>query len=806
MKKYILLSVLCLFIFCGNANAGNHFDTRTFHFFMAGGGTNETAERAAFVVVNGAVDKYNALIDRLDDAEKRVFDSIGGNPAAIESAVKDAALIRLELLSGITNDDFARQNLESNMSMSSAVHIFRAYSLTPETSSVDAAFAAGFSGPDSEKYGYAYKNIYSSFRTNVITALTSSIRRQADKEFGRQTTAQSQGKTVEQMEQAREEQAKEVATRQESSVRGFFARLSFALPNAVMGFFVSFIMCIIICTKIMKETNHRGFVITSLFVSGVSSFLAFSLYISKMIAAFALFFYPLLFTFIFLLSLVLISLNTNVSKFVFSLPFLRRFKNIATFGTFGQAAPRSGTSSIGTGTHGSAAWGTVPEALHKGHIAPAAASFLLGRVPELMHEKENIFRYSGHLVVCAPTGSGKGIGSVIPNLLTYPGSAFVIDLKGENFAVTHEQRKALGSMPFKIDPFSVVKDSVNSRFNPLDDLDIENEDCISVSNSIASCLIMQEKAGELSHWDESAMNFIQGLILFVKTLEAEKQTLGEVRRLLTTGKNEFDTTCAFMCTAKDTAFGVIARAGNALVNKPEKERASIISSAARHTAFLDDPRISSALAGTDFDLMKIKEQPMSVFVILPPSKLAQNARFVRLILGSTLTALTSSEKQPPHKVAFFLDEFAQLGYVEQIESAISLLRGYGACFIVYLQDLSQLKGIYKKWQSFLANAAKVFYGTSDFDTAKYVSESLGVQTIEQTSNSTSQQLMKLGGGTSTSISETGRSLLTPDEVMRLGPENPIAIISGESPYLLKRLNYLTDAEFAGKFLSNPYHS
>ena len=154
--------------------------------------------------------------------------------------------------------------------------------------------------------------------------------------------------------------------------------------------------------------------------------------------------------------------------------------------------------------------------------------------------------------------------------------------------------------------------------------------------------------------------------------------------------------------------------------------------------------------------------------------------------------------------------------MKQIEDAVSLMRGYGLAFWVFIQDLSQLKGVYPKWQTFLANSAKSFFGTDDYDTAKYISDSLGKATIEFETENTGRNSgtgVSGGGGSlnrgkssGSSQQFAGRELLTPDEVMRLGPEKPIVLVKGEYPYLLDRLNYLADPEYAGRFDANPYHS
>jgi type IV secretory pathway TraG/TraD family ATPase VirD4 len=161
------------------------------------------------------------------------------------------------------------------------------------------------------------------------------------------------------------------------------------------------------------------------------------------------------------------------------------------------------------------------------------------------------------------------------------------------------------------------------------------------------------------------------------------------------------------------------------------------------------------------------------------------------------------------RVAFFLDEFGQLGRMDSLADNITLLRGYGAQFWLFVQDLSQLKAVYPRWQSFLANTTQQYFGTADYDTARYISDALGQFTIRYRTTSQSSQTgfsTRPGGGSAGSGEHIqGRSLLTPDEVMRLGPTRPIVMISGEAPYLLDRIDYRTDAPYAGRFDPNPMH-
>lgn len=467
-------------------------------------------------------------------------------------------------------------------------------------------------------------------------------------------------------------------------------------------------------------------------------------------------------------------------------------------------------------THGSARWGTADEMRQGGHlVAPGKpAGFALARVPDAPAGVDPRFRFTGHVVTVAPTGSGKGIGAVIPNLLDYPGSALVLDVKGENAAVTARARRALGHKVFVVDPFGVTKGETHA-FNLLDRLDTSDPECVGESAVLADCLVIPDPKGQ-AHFDESARTLLQGLMLHVAGLDDSRRNLPEVRRILTAGEDVLFETLAEMAADEKAAFGLPARAANTIMGMPDRERGSVISTAQKSTAFMDDPRIAAAVSRSDFNLANIKAELMTVYMVLPANKIGPNARFVRAFIGSVIAAITSSTTQPLHRVAFLLDEFGQLGYMKQIEDAVSLLRGYGLAFWVFIQDLSQLKGVYPKWQTFLANAAKTFYGTDDYDTAKYVSDSLGKATIEyETENSGQNSGTGLSGGggsmnrgksTGTSQQLAGRDLLTPDEVMRLGPERPIVLVKGEYPYQLTRLNYLVDAEYVGKADPNPYHS
>jgi type IV secretory pathway TraG/TraD family ATPase VirD4 len=459
-------------------------------------------------------------------------------------------------------------------------------------------------------------------------------------------------------------------------------------------------------------------------------------------------------------------------------------------------------------THGSAHFGTA--GIGARHLAPAAPvdAFVLGYLPDAPRKGDARFRQDGHILTCAPTGAGKGVGGVIPNLLDYPGSAFVLDFKGENYAVTARARRELGQQVILVDPFGITG-ITGQALNWLDTLDPDSPDVVSRAAGLADMLIAVEGTEADSHWTDTARELLRGLLVYVATLPADRRTMAELRRVVTASERDLADTLDEMQVDPEAGQRIPARAAAAHLNRPERERGSVLSTVVRHTAWLDDPRLCAALARSDFNLADLKRQPMTVYLAIPPDRLRACLGFVRGFIGMALDGITAAQGRPLHRVAFFLDEFGQLGRMDRLADSVTLLRGYGAQLWLFVQDLSQLKAVYPRWQSFLANTSQQFFGTADFDTARYLSDALGQQTIRYETQNVSQSSGTWGkpGSSSSGTGEhlQGRSLLTPDEVMRLGPTRPIVLVSGEPPYLLNRVSYLTDPAYAGRFDANPLH-
>jgi type IV secretion system protein VirD4 len=213
--------------------------------------------------------------------------------------------------------------------------------------------------------------------------------------------------------------------------------------------------------------------------------------------------------------------------------------------------------------------------------------------------------------------------------------------------------------------------------------------------------------------------------------------------------------------------------------------------------------MTDILASSTFDLADLKTSATTIYLVLPADRLATHGRWLRLVVGLCLSALARDRQPPRHPVLFLLDEFAALGRLQAVETAIGLMAGYGVLLWPILQDLSQLQDLYpKRWRSFLANAGVVqAFGVNDMGTAEYLSKMLGQRTVTVRHHGRSGET-ELSRG-SENYGPAARPLLMPHEIMRLPPHQQILLLQGKPPILADRVRYFADKEFQGMFRRNP---
>lgn len=369
-----------------------------------------------------------------------------------------------------------------------------------------------------------------------------------------------------------------------------------------------------------------------------------------------------------------------------------------------------------------------------------------------------------HLFTAAGNRSGKGTSLIVPNLFLWPGSAVVIDPKGENAAITakHRATKADHTV-LAIDPLgeSGLDEEFIGRFNPLDLADIESDEAIDIVGMIADSLVVKTSQKD-SHWDESARDLVAGLILHVCDTEtASDRNLGRVHQLLNKGDPEFaEVLLAAEMERRADEEGYIPVAPNpfsalwshmslsdaanpdvrdAIIGAAQcvnemgnNERGSVLSTARRNLRFLGTPKIKEALGTSNFDIDAIKTSKggMTLYLCLPARMFPTHARFLRLLISIMLFRMEEIGLEKPacgHSVLFILDEFASLGHMETLEKAAGLMAGYGVKLWPIVQDLSQMQKHYKEsWQTFIANAGTMtFFANSDLTTLEWLSKRIG---------------------------------------------------------------------------------
>lgn len=441
-----------------------------------------------------------------------------------------------------------------------------------------------------------------------------------------------------------------------------------------------------------------------------------------------------------------------------------------------------------------------------------ADGLLIGRSPA-----GQLLRYDGpaHLLTLAPTRAGKGVGTVIPNLLMADRSVIVVDPKGENARIAGAARHHFGEVHV-LDPFG-VSGQPSSSYNPLDRLTATGPDLGEDATTLADALVM-DPPGQVqeAHWNEEAKAILSGLIMFcVAHEERDRRNLATVREYLTLPPDRFRALLELMQDS-DAAHGLIARAANRFLGKADREAASVLSNAQRHTHFLDSPRIINVISRSDFHFAELQQRTVSVFLVLPPNRLDAYSRWLRLLISQALQdiarhaegpqapreakidaqGLSEASQRPSAPTLFLLDEFAALGRLEAIERAMGLMAGYGLQLWPILQDMNQLNDLYgKRAGTFVANAGvQQVFGVNDLETAQWLSKMIGQETTGYQTQS-----YKPGDAPSTTQNVTGRDLLTPDEIMLMPPDLQLLRVQGNPTALARKLRYYADPEFKGLF-------
>ncbi|MDG6078949.1 type IV secretory system conjugative DNA transfer family protein [Erythrobacter litoralis] len=432
------------------------------------------------------------------------------------------------------------------------------------------------------------------------------------------------------------------------------------------------------------------------------------------------------------------------------------------------------------------------------------SGLLVGWSMEQAHEKPNIgfafgdacskqssalvdpilFGAEGHLVTIASTGAGKGVGCIIPALLTHHGPMIVVDPKGENAAVTRRYREeVLGQEVHVIDPMDIVAGQ-SACLNPLDAIDPADPNCVDEAASLAESLsIHMKKDSHNQYWYSRGQHLVAALLLHAACCEDRtERTLAGVRANLGLGMNGPsdgavpDSGNPLYQLLKQSPHPEVRRAAASVRNLADTTLGSIVSTAQDMVDFVRGAPVREATSSSSFSLEAVTHgEPMTIYIVLPPHMLESHAPLLRLWVNTLLKAIMRRRYRTPKSTMLILDEAAQLGEFPPLRQAITLMRGYGLQTWSFWQDVSQLKHAYPtSWETIINNCQVVqAFGAPNMSAAKSLADLF--------------------------------VLMRPETVLDLDDDEMIVQTRGDDAFIARRPNYLADPAFAGRFDENPLY-
>jgi len=452
-------------------------------------------------------------------------------------------------------------------------------------------------------------------------------------------------------------------------------------------------------------------------------------------------------------------------------------------------------------TYGSARWALEREIRAAGLLENVGVFLGRVRTGDLRHDGPE------HVMAFAPTRSGKGVGLVVPTLLTWPGSAIIHDIKGENWQLTAGWRSRF-SHCLLFDP----TDARSAAYNPL--LEVRKGECeIRDIQNVADVLVDPEGSIEKrNHWEKTSHALLVGAIVHVLYAEADK-TLAGVANFLSDPARPIEKTLRIMMTTGHLGQGrvhpVVASTARELLNKSDNERSGVLSTAMSFLGLYRDPIVSAVTRRCDWRIADLveAEHPVSLYLVVPPSDISRTKPLIRLVLNQIGRRLTESLEDVGrrHRVLLMLDEFPALGRLDFFESALAFMAGYGLRSYLVTQSLNQIEKAYGPNNSILDNChVRIAFASNDERTARRVSDSLGTATeLRAMKNYAGHRLAPWLSHLMVSRQETARPLLTPGEVMQLPASDELVLISGVPPIRAQKVRYYQDQTLQSRVLPPP---
>ena len=440
---------------------------------------------------------------------------------------------------------------------------------------------------------------------------------------------------------------------------------------------------------------------------------------------------------------------------------------------------------------GSARWATPDDYPFEEGILigrwPAAAGNRTGALlsnglknPAVDYGQGDFIRYPGdrHLITFGNTGSGKTTGSVIPNLLSFSGSALVIDPKGEIYAATAEKRRAIGQRIIVLDPAQISRGKVDS-FGPLAQCQTLDDRTMLLAEVVSEAIVIPHGGQNDRFFEDEARALLRALILSIVARSRDSPPdLRQLKELAHLPSAELQ---QWLAVTADR-FPEVLSGSRAFASKEPRLRSDILAYAHSALRFLELRGIRQSLAPSNWSFALLRESPTTVYLMPPLRDIGAESyrHWTRLLIEMAISQISGAVGQV--RVLMMIDEFASLGHLAAFNKFFADIRGSGVQLWPILQGISQLKGLYEKdWESLINNAGVVqFYGVGDNATAEYVSSLLGSKTEYDRHN-----------WFPFPRTAVGRPLMTPDEVLSKGGDLGTAILNGVSssnlPVMFERI-------------------
>ncbi|ENY1066050.1 type IV secretory system conjugative DNA transfer family protein [Neisseria gonorrhoeae] len=454
---------------------------------------------------------------------------------------------------------------------------------------------------------------------------------------------------------------------------------------------------------------------------------------------------------------------------------------------------RKNTNKAHESLHGSARWADRKDIGAAGLLAKKGEDSDGVYVGGWVDKKGTLhyLRHSGpeHVLTYAPTRSGKGLGLVLPTLLSWPHSTFITDLKGELWALTAGWRKKYAHN--KVIRFEPASAQGSAAWNPLDEIRVGTEYEIGDVQNLATMIVDPDGKGLNSHWDKTAFALLTGVILhalYKARDDGGVATLPSVDRMLSDPEKPVGDLWVEMATyphADGRPLPVISSAGQDMLDRPEEEAGSVLSTAKSFLALYRDNVVAANVSRSDFkikDLMN-DEDPVSLYIITQPNDKARLRPLVRILINMIIRLSADKmdfENGRPkvhykHKMLAMLDEFPSLGKLEIMQESLAFIAGYGIKCYLICQDLNQLKSRETGYgpDETITSSCHVqnAYPPNRIETAEHLSKLTGITTVVKEQITTSgKRVSAMLGQVSRTTQEVQRPLLTADECMRMpGP-------------------------------------